>query len=376
MKKLWMIMILCICLTMGTAAQEESDSFLREQYRDSGLEQTFDSLDDSTREMLERWGIDPSGIFGGEGLNIHGVWEVVWELLTACVKNPLSAGAAGMGVMLLCSFARTVLPERSTGMNGVMLYFSTLCIAAAVLIPAGYTLSKAASAIAALGHFMLAFIPVFAGILIGMGRSLTAGGACSLVFGCSQLLVWLSQSLLVPLIGMFLAMAICEATVTDLHTAGWTAAFKRCAGWILGLSTTVFSALLCLTGVINGAGDSIAQRTSRFLIGNMVPVIGGTLSESLGMVQGCFSLLKTGGGVLGIGAVLAILLPVLLEVLLWRGMLALLTAASQVTGAVGVTRIFQSLCDGMGLLLAVMICCLVVYTVSLSVLMLAGGSAA
>jgi stage III sporulation protein AE len=135
----------------------------------------------------------------------------------------------------------------------------------------------------------------------------------------------------------------------------------------------LFSALLGITGIINGAGDSMAQRTTRFFIGNMVPVIGGALSESLATVQGCFLVLKTAGGIFGIVTVLSFLLPVFVEILLWRGVLMVVTAVAESTETGEIACLLRAVGDGVGILLSLVICSFMIYTVSLSVMAMAGG---
>lgn len=375
MKKIWIVIGIIWLLTgWATAETQTEESLLTEQYDASGIEQVYDGLEDDTKNILERWGLNPERVITGDGINAKEVWQVICELAVSCVRNPVTAGASSAMVLLLCSLLQTAGGNEKGNMQGIMQFFGTVSIAAAVIIPAGYTLSKTASALGATGSFMLAFVPVFAGILISMGRSLSAAGTCSLVFGFSQFIVYLANHLLMPFIGMFLSLAVCEAASQGVTIGGFTSAAKKIITWILGLATTVFTAILGITGIINNASDSVAQRTTRYFVGNMVPVIGGTLADTISTVQGCLSLLRTGSGVMGLGAILVLLLPVIVEILIWRSVIMLLSTLSDVLGTTSASRLIKAVGDGMGLLLSVVICCLVVYTVCLSLLLLTGSA--
>lgn len=360
-------------LTAAVAAETEEtpDDLPEEQVQASGIESVFDSLDESARDLLTRWGVDPARVFTGSGLDGGEVWRAIWEVLSSNVSNPLSAGGSAAAAILLCGLFRAMADGRTAAMNGTVQWFGSVCVAAAVLAPAGYTLAKAASATAAVGAFMLAFVPVYAGILISMGRSLTATGACSLVFTGAQVAAYLGRSLLQPLVGLFFALAVSEAA-GGVKPLGLTAAVKKAATWGVGLITVLFAAIAGVTGVINGAGDSMTQRTARFFVGNIVPIIGGTLSETIGTVQGYLSVLKTGAGALGICAVLAVLLPVLVETLLWRVMLRLTESFADVFDLTPVSGMLRAIGDGFGLLIAIMVSCLLAFGGSLAILIVTG----
>jgi len=127
-----------------------------------------------------------------------------------------------------------------------------------------------------------------------------------------------------------------------------------------------------ITGAIQGAGDSLTQRTTRYFIGNMVPVVGGALSESLSVVQGCLSLMRTGGGMVGLGVVFVLLLPILVEIILWRVGLYLIASLAEMMGAQRLNGLIRSIGDVVGIVFSAVICCLVVYMVSLGVMASAG----
>lgn len=373
MKKIGIVICFCLLFTLPVGAQTEPDTVMQEAYTGSGLEELYHSLSHDVQETLEQWGIDPEGLFAGEGLNFSGVLKTLGEIVSQSVKNPLSALGMGIGVLLLCGLMDTILPEKQPSMSGTVTFFAGLGMTAAYVIPAGYTLSKTASTLQGMGGFMLAFVPVYAGMLILSGKTLTAGGSCTMVFGCCQVLVHLAKGVMVPLVGMFQALAVSECTLAGVNPVGFSSAVKKTVTWMLGILVTVFTGVLSLTGIINAAGDSMAQRTTRYFIGNMVPVIGGAISESMATLQGCFSLLKTGGGVLGLGVVAVMALPVVLELLLWRVANILLVSFAQVMGNRSLAGLLQTMGEGINLLFSILISCLVVYVVCLSVLMMAGG---
>ncbi|MBR3844368.1 MAG: hypothetical protein IKM39_02550 [Clostridia bacterium] len=340
---------------------------------ESGLSQMYDQLSEELKDSLETFGVSPQSLWKGEGFSLQGLWESVLSFLTESVKNPVTTLGMVTAILLFCLLFQALCPGKNNAMGGILQFFVGFCITVAFAIPAGYTLSKTVAALEGLGSFMMIFIPAYAGVLLAMGKGLTVTGAGGLVFGYCQVMSYLANNIILPFVSMFQAFSICEAASGGVRLTGLATCVKRIAMWVMGISATAFSGMLCLTGLINGAADSVAQRTTRFFIGNMIPVIGGALSDSMATLQGCFSLLKSGGGVLGLAVVLAFVLPILLEVVLWRMVTIVLVAVSHVLEMPRVTGLLQAVGEGMGLLLGIVLCSVAVYIVSLSVLTLAGG---
>ena len=338
----------------------------------SRLQGLYDSLSWEMQESLTQFGASPQTLLQGEGFSFGGLWKTIVSYLESGLKTPFSAFGTVTAILLFCLLFQALSPGKNNTMNLALQFFVGFCITLAFCIPASQTLVKTVTALSGLSDFMMLFVPAYAGVLLAMGKGLTVSGAGGMVFGYCQVMSYLSTHLILPFVSMFQAFSICETAGGGVRVSGFATCVKRIAMWVMGISATAFSGMLCLTGVINGAGDSVAQRTTRFFIGNMIPVIGGALSDSMATLQGCFSLLRTSGGVFGLLVVLAYLLPVLVEIVLWRMVTMILVSISGVLEMPRVTALLQSAGDCMGLLMGIVLSSFSVYMVSLSVLMMAG----
>ncbi len=373
MKRWLTVLFLVWWLVMPVQGQTVSvDSF--ESYYDlSELEEQMEHLDDQPKSLLEQFGLSVETVLSGQGVDFSSVGKALTDLILQSVKSPLYAVVSSTGVILLCAVVRALTPTPANQFSGVAEYFGVLCLAPVLLSPLVQLFSKTTTAIGGVATFMLIFIPIFAGVLIVAGRTMTASGAAAALFGCSQGMVYLADFVILPFTGAFTALSVSQS-VGGFNLSGFVASLKRITLWVFGGATALFSAALCLTGVINGAGDSLAQRTSRYVLGNMVPVIGGSLAEALSTLRGCFSLLKTGTGVLGIGVAAAFLLPPFVELLLWRLCMVLLTTLSELFQLPNTAGLLRSVGDAVEILFSLTVCCFAVYVVSLTLLMTAGGN--
>ena len=282
MKKL--ILIICvICAFMPTCSAETENTvsnIFEEQYKASGAAELEDKLDDDTKEILDDLGIDPSGVDSG-GISVKEVFQKILRLLTDSVTSPVTASAAVLCAVMICSVFYSMYGERLSGINETADYIGAMCVCAAAVVPFSSSIAKMVSAISVCSGFMLAFVPVYCGILICLGRTASAAGMSTLVFSLAEAVARLSKSVITPLSGMYLALSVSCAFSPGMNLRGISSTVKRAVFWLLGTVMTVFTAVLAITGVVNAASDSVSQRTAKFLLGNLIPVAGGTISEAI-----------------------------------------------------------------------------------------------
>lgn len=126
-----------------------------------------------------------------------------------------------------------------------------------------------------------------------------------------------------PLLGIFLAFCIAGSLNSQINIGGIISTVKKVVVWTLGFLLTIFVGLLTIRGIVAGSADTVATKTTKFLLGSFVPVVGGALSEALNSVQGCMGVIRSSVGSLGIIVCVLTFLPLLLTILLLMGTLHL-----------------------------------------------------
>lgn len=323
MKKLIVVcvVLLVVWLVPTVSANElTTEDIYSQQFEQSGAEELSEALPDDVRQQMDELDISGLDTSWTEELTVENIFGQILSFLKSGGKRPLLAGVSILAVLLFGSAAGGLMHE-----NRNIEYVVTLGITASAVLPAVSTVMASVSAIRSAGTFMLAFIPVFAAILISRGRSLTAAGYSSLMLGASEAVTSLCSLVITPLVGMQLGLTVSGSVLTEINTASVGRTVRRIANWILTLCTTVLLAVLGIQTLINGSADSLSDKTAKFIIGSTVPVVGGAVGEALATVKGCLKLLGSSVAIYGIIAVAMLMLPVIVELLLWRVVL-LLTA--------------------------------------------------
>ncbi len=379
--KHWLIGLLTAILTLGCAVlfpvfaaaeTEDPTAMYAEQYDASGADKLKDALPEETRQWLGQWGLDPSNPASVSGLSAGNALEMIKSFILSGGRKPLTAAAAAAAVILLCAlFSGAGSGLSNQEMKQTFSYVSTLSVAGVLLPPLISAASGTISAIQGCSVFMLSFVPVYAGILISAGRPLTAAGFQPLLLGAAEAVGQAAAFVLTPLTGVYLSVSLASAVAPGLKTEGLSEGLRKAASWVLTLIMTLFTGLLSIQTAIQGAADGVAMKTSRFLAGSFIPVVGGSVSEALGTVTSCLGLLKSTVGIYAVAAVALLLLPILLELCIWRLTLVLLTALCELFELPAAAAFLKALNGAAALLTAICLCIGLLFIISAAVVSIA-----
>ena len=352
-------------LLCGSASAEGYES-----YGDS----LADALPPEASQILEDSGITPDNN-GAAALSIDGALNFLKEQILDRALGPLRLLAALAGIVLLCALSRSYADTagQAGGMSGVFSAVGVLAGAGMTSAAISGALSDTLNVLQAASEFMLVFVPVFAGIIAAMGKAAAASAANTVTLGAAQLFSQLAVNFLVPVCGTVMGLSVTGAIHPELNISKLGELIKKWAVWGLSLLMTVFMSILSAQTFVKNSADSVLIRTAKFAVSNGVPIVGGTISDAVNTVHASLSLLHCSIGTYGIVAALAIILPTLITVVCYRMALSAAEALSDVFGVSELSALFRASGSVMAIIMAVIVCFLLLNTIS-AVIMLAIGS--
>lgn len=280
---------------------------------DYGKEQLESALPNDTLEYLESEEITPESpkIF-----SFSDALGSAWELLINKAARPLRMLLGLCGVVLFCALAESMAHEGN--LKGIFSAVGVLCGAGIAAGAMNEMLQSSLTAIGTAANFMLVFIPVLTGISAALGHTLTAAAVNSSILACTQLFSQLSANFLAPLCGTILGLSTAGAVHPQLKTDKLGELVKKLIMWGLTLIMTIFMGVLSLQTAVSAASDNAAIKAAKFAVSQGVPIIGGTISDSVNTLQTGLGILKNSVGVYGIIAAAAVIMPVLASLLCYK----------------------------------------------------------
>lgn len=357
----------------GEISWEDSFSRLNQA---AGGDELPRSLPEETRDLLEDAGL--SDITPGSFLQMtpESFWQTIWSLLQQKMKQPVSLLGLLLGGLLLGGVLE--LLQQSFGFPSaapVYHLMTVLFFTVTIVTPFLETAQKIRESIQSSSNFLSAFIPVFTGVLTVSGSPGAATSYHVFVFFGVQVVSQLVSRLLLPGLGVYLALSVAGAASPDsgLKVQPVAGLLQSVMTWGLGLLLTLFIGLLSLQSLVSTSLDSLTVKTSRFLIGSFVPVIGGALSEAFATAQGCAKLLKTTVGVYGVLGLGFTVLPVLLESIIWRLLFQVGEAAAELLELAAPKELMKACKTAAGLLFSLVLLYLLLTLLATGVVLLISG---
>ena len=272
----------------------------------------------------------------------HGASELVgaeylFSYLLSGLRNESGAAlrlfAALLGMVLL----GRVLAEAGEGekslsqVSGVLI--SSVCALAFFTAVSG-SVQRVGAYLGDLTGFINGSTPILTALLVA-GGSTAAGGSAAASFSLGLILIEnLLTGILYPLTGVCFAMGLLDTVSPDLRLGGVSKHLKWLYMTILGVASTVSTAALSFQTTLAASADSVAMRSAKYAVGNMIPLVGGSIGAALGTLGSSLTLVKNTAGVSCVAVVLLLTLPELVYLFLAR---LAVVAAGTAAEAIGFT---------------------------------------
>lgn len=369
MKKVRMLILFLIFAALFTigvsAAESESpEEFYAEQYKNSGAEDLEDSLPDSAKDYFSEHGIDPSDYNWVNSLSAESVFKHILTFITSGAKAPLNTGAVIIAIILI-SAALTSAEIKSSAMTAAI-YASAAASAAVIAVPVSSVINTSVNALRGIGVFMLSFIPVFAVIVAASGATVTAASMSALLLAAAETVSYISSFIVLPLMGGYLTLSLSSAVSPLIKKSGITETVKKLAFWIMAFISAVFVGILGIQTAVNSSADTLVSKTAKFIIGSSIPVAGGVLSEAMNTVTASMGLLKSSIGIYGALACAVTLLPLVIELLIWRAVLLISSSVSEIFSLGGIAGLLRAIDSMLSVLIGIILLVGAMFVISLA----------
>lgn len=342
-----------------------AENVYEEQYKQSGAEDLKYSLTEEAREFFEEENINIENPDWVNKITAGNIFSEIVTFLKEGIKKPLKSGLAMLGIIII--FAAALSMENMKQYSQLISYIFVPISVLMVFVPLFSLIESSMSAAKAGSTFMLSFVPIYAGILTVSGYGTTATGMSLLLLGSAEAVSMLCSFLIVPLMGSYLSIGMISGVSKNGSSVALGELIKKTAMWILSITLTLFLGLLSIQTTVNASADGLGMKTIKFVLGSFVPVAGGAISESLATVTASVKLLKSSVGMFGVVAVCVIVLPIVLEMLIWRFTIFLLTAIEGLFGVKLGTDIFNAADCVLSVLIGVMLFCAGLFIISLTI---------
>ena len=188
--------------------------------------------------------------------------------------------------------------------------------------------------------FENSLIPITAGLYLMGGNTATAVTAST---GAGAALVFienLSSQVIPTLTRVSFALVMIGTLGSNSGYSAICKSVRNAYMSILGFFTMILSASISFGVTLSSGADSVAARTLKYAIGNIIPIVGGTVNSAYGTLAASVSLIKNTVGVSSIVALIVITVPVVVRLLVIRLSLNLCSVVSELLGCARIGKLY------------------------------------
>lgn len=301
------------------------------------------------------------------------VLENILQILFSGVKESVPVLASLLCIAILLSVLGNL--KILSGRTEEMAMLGGRIIFCVILFSAFFGFVQGArESLAGISAFSQSLMPVIITLLASCGAQGSAAAMAPSMALLSSTLIGIISNILFPMILAGCAVSAVNSVLPGSRLNGVADMFKSISSWLMGGIFTVFSAVITIQGMVAGASDGISIKSIKYAINSSVPIIGGSVSESLTMVLASGIFLKSAAGICGILVIAGILLLPVVNICGFVLLLKCFNACVAPFSDAFVTGCIKSVCDCLKLVIAALFGVGVLYFIYLGILTGAGSS--
>lgn len=361
MKKLLSLLLCIMCFLFFEPTDAFAASDTDQISEELGVSELTEGLN---QEQIQITGRTPATAgYDAEGA-LKRLWEAGKQRLADEFHRQLSFAVYLSSIALLCALADAVTDNKAAR-EGISI---AACCAAASVIAGDWEsgIHQALSLLEQLSDYSRASLPVIYTAAAAAGAASSApikyAASCFVI----EVMLTLSQRLLLPLICAYLALALSACLCQNSIVSALQRLLRFAAVNAMGLLTAGFCSYVSLTGLVSGSADAAAVKAARTVISSVLPVVGGILSDSAAAILSAASVVRNTAGVFAIIAVCSLSMGPFVFLLLKMLLLRAAATLAEILPDGRLARLLEQLSSVFGMLLGLVGCDMVMLLFSLA----------
>ena len=284
--------------------------FVMPCYADNTVDETAEILGvDDLYEYLPEDAGEISGKIEENGkYDVDGALKRLFNSFVERLENEIKANIESflslVVINLICSFCVAFCPDKKIA---EYINIAGICAVAAMFLGnLDGMVNETVEALTQVSAYSKVAMPAIFTAAAAGGAVVSASARFAAVSVGLELIMETARNIIVPLIYSFLALALCKG----LFDESLIKSIQRFVKWLMGISMTVltisFSAYISITGSISASADALAVKMARTVISNVLPVVGGMISDAASTVLSAANMIKSSAGVMSLVAVCAL----------------------------------------------------------------------
>lgn len=368
--------VLSVCCIVGvlacpTYAEEYTFSFDDRRSVEKSFDELLSALPEDLRNELDSVSLDDteSTVKALREKTNLGAWlRKIFAAVEDALPSIIPSFVPMFSLILLMTGAQAALPD-SPALKKTFIEFAGLFAAVEVFRLTASVVDIVRNYLDGVCKVMNCLVPVLEAVCLFGGKitekAVTGGGILLLI----TLLGNFNNVVLVPLTYLLFTLSTVTMTCQEVKLGGMVSGLRKFIMRLWSIMGILLSFMLGIQNILAKSADNLASRTAKFAIGSFIPVAGGLLSEAFSTVQEGMAFIRQAAGIGGILLILAILLPGIIPLALYKLALSITASAAELLGVTSVVGLFTEIRGIVEFLLAVVLVTTLLFLLALMLFM-------
>lgn len=325
--KFFIILSMMLCMFSLTTTASSDDEELHYYDQEESFEDVGNSmLDTLNLEELEEGWLQFSHEYEQflPELSKMSVREMIEKNKTISVKQFIENGLSYLfheiivnskllGLLMILTLFSVILQSMHTAFSYHSVSKIAYFIVYIVLIYIGlnsfqlvYSYTK--ETIELMSSFMIALIPLLLTLMAAFGSILSVSFFHPIIIFLIHTSGILIASFVLPLLYLSALLVVISQLNTNFQATHLADLFRTISLGSLGIFLTIFLGVMSVQGTVTAIQDGVALKTTKFITGNFIPVVGRTFTDAADTVLSAALLLKNSVGLIGVTIIIMIAL--------------------------------------------------------------------
>lgn len=276
--------------------------------------------------------LDDSEISGDKSINIfEKAFAIILDSISGNGKGIIRSFGMIMGMILLCCVLHS-LKFGSTELDVVSGYIAVVALSGVTYSVLYELFILVIASMESLSLLMSSLMPIMASLYVFGGTAATGAASASALTLFLSLLSLICTKAILPMLRVSFALSITGAMPDGLNLSSVTSLIKSTATIIMSFLFTLLGFALYFQTSVASASDNFFAKGVRFVSGTFVPIIGNMLGDASRTVIASVSVVKGTVGAAGVTLILAVILPPIIIVILYKLMLLFCSVLAKTLG--------------------------------------------
>lgn len=228
--------------------------------------------------------------------------------LTALIKylfHELIINGKLLGLLLMLTLFSTILQTMHNAFEqssiSKIAYFVVYLVLIFIALNSFFSAySYALNAIDTMSSFMIALVPLILGLMATFGNLITVSFFHPIVIFLINVSGVLVSKFVLPLLFLSAMLLIVSSLNENYKVTHLANLFRSFGLGALGAFLTIFLGVMSMQGTASAIQDGVAMKTTKFITGNFIPVVGRTFTDATDTILSASLLLKNALGIVGV----------------------------------------------------------------------------